>query len=51
MSDMKQTIDAKAATAQPGAERLSAILEAIAATQDKERISIGDLLQALHRRR
>jgi hypothetical protein len=33
-----------------GADRLSAILKAIAETQDRERISIGDLLEALKRR-
>ena len=33
-----------------GADRLSAILTAIAGAQDKERISIGDLLEALRRR-
>jgi hypothetical protein len=33
-----------------GADRLSAILKAIAEAQDKERISIGDLLEALKRR-
>ncbi len=33
-----------------GADRLSAILAAIAQAQDKDRISIGDLLQALKRR-
>jgi len=33
-----------------GADRLSAILTAIAAAQDKDRISIGDLLDALRRR-
>jgi hypothetical protein len=33
-----------------GADRLSAILTAIAGAQDKERISIGDLLVALRRR-
>jgi hypothetical protein len=33
-----------------GADRLSAILSAIAQAQDKERISIGDLLEALKRR-
>ncbi|MDC9826147.1 exopolysaccharide biosynthesis protein [Devosia sp. ZB163] len=33
-----------------GADRLSAILTAIAAAEEKERISIGDLLEALRRR-
>jgi hypothetical protein len=33
-----------------GADRLSAILLAIAKAQDKDRISIGDLLEALRRR-
>lgn len=33
-----------------GADRLSAILTAIASAQDKDRISIGDLLEALRRR-
>ncbi len=33
-----------------GADRLSAILLAIASAQDKDRISIGDLLEALKRR-
>lgn len=33
-----------------GADRLSAILTAIAQAQDKERISVGDLLEALRRR-
>jgi hypothetical protein len=33
-----------------GADRLSAILTAIAQAQDKERISVGDLLDALRRR-
>ena len=33
-----------------GADRLSAILSAVATAQDKERISIGDLLEALKRR-
>lgn len=35
---------------QEGADRLSAILMAIARAQDKDRISIGDLLDALRRR-
>lgn len=33
-----------------GADRLSAILTAIASAQDKDRISVGDLLEALRRR-
>jgi hypothetical protein len=33
-----------------GADRLSAILAAIADAQDKDRISVGDLLEALRRR-
>lgn len=33
-----------------GADRLSAILTAIAEAQDKDRVSIGDLLEALRRR-
>ena len=33
-----------------GADRLSAILIAIAEAEDKERISVGDLLEALKRR-
>ncbi len=50
MSDEEQPIHIEHVDAAEGADRLSAILLAIARAQDKERISIGDLLEALRRR-
>src|SRR6476661_3125095 len=43
-------IELKNVDSAEGADRLSAILTAIASAQDKDRISVGDLLQALRRR-
>ncbi|MHB1109506.1 MAG: exopolysaccharide biosynthesis protein [Devosia sp.] len=50
MADEEHQIDIKHVDAAEGADRLSAILLAIAQAQDKERISIGDLLEALRHR-
>lgn len=50
MADQGPQIDIAKVDAAEGADRLSAILLAIAQAQDKERISIGDLLEALRRR-
>jgi len=50
MTDHKTPIHVEAVDKAEGADRLSAILMAIAEAEDKERISIGDLLEALKRR-
>lgn len=50
MADDDPPIHIEHVGAAEGADRLSAILLAIAQAQDKERISIGDLLEALRRR-
>jgi hypothetical protein len=50
MADEEPDIHIEHVDAAEGADRLSAILKAIAQAQDKERISIGDLLEALRRR-
>lgn len=50
MADEEQHIHIGHVDAAEGADRLSAILMAIAQAQDKDRISIGDLLEALRRR-
>ncbi|MHB1102932.1 MAG: exopolysaccharide biosynthesis protein [Devosia sp.] len=50
MADEEHQIDIKHVDAAEGADRLSAILLAIAQAQDKDRISVGDLLEALRRR-
>jgi hypothetical protein len=50
MADEEPEIHIEHVNAAEGADRLSAILTAISQAQDKERISIGDLLQALRRR-
>lgn len=50
MADRDPPIDIGRVDAAEGADRLSAILLAIAQAQDKDRISIGDLLEALRRR-
>ena len=50
MTDEEPPIHIESVDAAEGADRLSAILLAIAQAQDKERISIGDLLEALRRR-
>jgi hypothetical protein len=50
MSDDDSPIDIEHVDRAEGADRLSAILTAIAEAQDKDRISIGDLLEALKRR-
>ena len=50
MSDDDPDIDIEHVDRAEGADRLSAILSAIAAAQDKDRISVGDLLDALRRR-
>jgi hypothetical protein len=50
MADDNQAIHVEHVDPAEGADRLSAILTAIAEAQDKERISIGDLLVALRRR-
>src|SRR5688500_14643750 len=50
MADEDNSIRVEHVDPAEGADRLSAILTAIAEAQDKDRISIGDLLQALRRR-
>lgn len=50
MADNNQTISIGHVPPAEGADRLSAILFAIAQGQDRERISIGDLLKALEHR-
>jgi hypothetical protein len=50
MGEPEPTIRLDHVDSAEGADRLSAILIAIAGAQDKERISIGDLLEALRRR-
>lgn len=50
MSDTENPIQIEHVPRQDGADRLSDILLAIAQAQDKERISIGDLLHALEHR-
>lgn len=50
MADDEQPIHIEHVDSAEGADRLSAILAAIANAQDKDRISIGDLLEALKRR-
>jgi len=50
MADEEPQIHIEHVDAAEGADRLSAILLAIAQAQDKDRISIGDLLEALRRR-
>lgn len=50
MADEEPQIHIEHVDAAEGADRLSAILAAIALAQDKERISIGDLLEALRHR-
>ena len=50
MAEDDPTIDLASVPSSEGADRLSAILMAIAKGQDRERISIADLLQALEHR-
>lgn len=50
MPDRDPTIHVEQVDRAEGADRLSSILTAIARAQDKDRISIGDLLEALRRR-
>lgn len=50
MTDHDTPIQVDAIDKAEGADRLSAILIAIASAEDKERISVGDLLEALKRR-
>jgi hypothetical protein len=50
MAEQNPQIDIGHVDRQEGADRLSAILTAIAEAQDRDRISIGDLLDALKRR-
>jgi hypothetical protein len=50
MAEDDHSIHVEHVDAAEGADRLSAILTAIAEAQDKDRISIGDLLVALQRR-
>lgn len=50
MAEEDQPIHIENVDPAEGADRLSAILKAIAEAQDRERISIGDLLEALKRR-
>jgi hypothetical protein len=50
MADEDHSIRIEHVDRAEGADRLSAILKAIAEAQDKDRISIGDLLEALRRR-
>ncbi len=50
MTEPQVEIDLSTVDKAEGADRLSAILMAIASAEDRERISIGDLLEALKRR-
>lgn len=50
MADHDPEIDLRHVDKAEGADRLSAILSAIAEAEDRDRISIGDLLEALKRR-
>jgi hypothetical protein len=50
MTEHETPIHIEAVDKAEGADRLSAILMAIAEAEDKERISVGDLLEALKRR-
>lgn len=50
MTEHHAEIDLSKVDKSEGADRLSAILLAIAAAEDRDRISIGDLLEALKRR-
>lgn len=50
MTDHETPIHIEAVDQAEGADRLSAILIAIAEAEDKDRISVGDLLEALKRR-
>jgi hypothetical protein len=50
MAEEEHPVNIEHVDAAEGADRLSAILLAIAQAQDKDRISIGDLLEALRRR-
>lgn len=50
MAEHDPEIDLKHVDKAEGADRLSAILTAIAEAEDKDRISVGDLLEALKRR-
>lgn len=50
MTDHEPHIHIETIDANEGADRLSAILTAIASAQDKERISVADLLEALRHR-
>lgn len=50
MAEEEQPVNIEHVDAAEGADRLSVILLAIAQAQDKDRISIGDLLEALRRR-
>lgn len=50
MSERDQSIHIDHVDRAEGADRLSAILSAIAAAQDRDRISVGDLLEALRHR-
>lgn len=50
MTDHETPIHIEAVDKAEGADRLSAILIAIAEAEDKDRISVGDLLEALKRR-
>ena len=50
MTEPHAEIDLSKVDKAEGADRLSAILMAIAAAEDRDRISIGDLLEALKRR-
>ena len=50
MNDHETPIHLETVDKAEGADRLSAILIAIAEAEDKERISVGDLLEALKRR-
>ena len=50
MADHDPTIHLENVDSAEGADRLSAILTAIASAQDNDRISVGDLLEALKRR-
>lgn len=50
MTEQHTPIHIETVDAEEGADRLSAILKAIASAQDKERVSVADLLEALRHR-
>lgn len=50
MTEQHTPIHIETVDAEEGADRLSAILKAIASAQDKERVAVADLLEALRHR-